>query len=628
MPLMPEEIARLAARSGMAEEDNPGPDIHHALCLSSPQELRQLGEGDVPPLIACGQAVAALRAAWASSGAGGEPLFVDIRDAAGWSAEARSATPKILALLAAALVEVPSPDVVAVPAAREIVVLGRGQETIDAAARLAEAFSTTVVLEPDGEAVPPARWPQRVLLGRLRDASGAIGRFHIRLVDPAAAAPWSRDTTLPAARVASGLTADLVLDLRQRPGPFTAARLGWLRADPDRPGAVAEALLALQDMAGEIAVPRAIEQRREVCAHAAGGGVNCTRCLDVCPTGALTSAGAAVALDPLICGGCGGCAAVCPTAALRYTAPPLAVTLRRVAVLLGVHRAAGGDRPVLLLHGGGAGEDVLSALARRGPGLPANVLPLALPHPTQLSAEALLTMLALGAMRVIVWDASPDAEAEAAGLRAAMAMARAMLSAIGLAEGRLALISAREPEALYGAVAEDALLDQLPPIEAPDLDAMPEARLRASLGHLAAITGRATKAVALPAGAPCGGLDVSEACTLCLACTRACPTHALDGDPRTQVLTFQESACVQCGLCAAVCPERAITLVPRLGGQDAFLRKVLVQDEVALCTECGRPHGGRRAIEAVIARLRAMSPELPERELARLRRCDACRLDA
>jgi ferredoxin len=141
----------------------------------------------------------------------------------------------------------------------------------------------------------------------------------------------------------------------------------------------------------------------------------------------------------------------------------------------------------------------------------------------------------------------------------------------------------------------------------------------------AAAGGDVASEVALPSGAPCGGLDVSAACTLCLACTRACPTGALEGEPRSQVLTFQESACGPCGLCAAVCPEQAITLRPRLS-PDAALRRVLVQDEVAICARCGRPCGGRRTIERVIARLRQVSPGLPQRGLERLRSCDPCRI--
>lgn len=629
MPLRPEAVSRLAIAAGMvAEEEAAPPAIAQALCQMPPDALRRLGEGEAPPLIACGQEVAALRAAWTAAGAAGEPLFADIRDAGGWSAEAAQATPKILALLAAALVEPPSPDLLAAGPARSAVVLGRGQEALEAATRLAESLEVTLVLEAAAGLLLPARRACRILRGRLRGASGAIGRFHLDIAGLAALAPWARSADDVTEAADAGLAADLVLDLRGAAAPFPAERLGWVRADPDRPGAVAGALLALLDMAGEIAVPRAVATRRERCVHAAGGRVQCTRCLSVCPTGALRSDGAAVTLDPLVCGGCGGCAAVCPTGALRYAAPPLATTLRRIAVALGVHRMAGGPPPVLLLHGGGAEAEILAALARSGPGLPAAVLPLAVEHPTQFGVEPLLAIIALGARRVVLWNASPEAAAEGAGLAAALRMAEDMLAALGLGRGRLALCDAAAPEGLLAALAPAPGVAAVAAMEAFEPEAPGAARLRASLDHLRVQAGLDDGAVALPAGAPCGGLDVSAACTLCLACTRACPTEALQGDPRAQRLTFQESACVQCGLCAAICPEGAIALRPRIAGPEAGLRRVLAEDEVALCAVCGRPVGGRRAIEGVIARLRGLSPALGEQDLARLYRCDACRLEA
>ena len=64
-----------------------------------------------------------------------------------------------------------------------------------------------------------------------------------------------------------------------------------------------------------------------------------------------------------------------------------------------------------------------------------------------------------------------------------------------------------------------------------------------------------------PPAPPFGGLEFgSEACTLCLACVYACPTHALRTIPSRPMLRFTESFCVQCGLCAATCPEDVITL--------------------------------------------------------------------
>jgi len=626
MPLDGRQIVAAAEAIGMADYDGATLGIHRALCLQAPEELRRLA-GDTAPLIACTQEAAALAAAWAASGDAGEPQFVDIRDSAGWSSEAGAATPKIAALLAAAQVEQPAADAVRAGPPHHVVILGRSAEAIDAAARLPDGVDATVVLTPDAEIPPPPRNIARMLFGWLRTAVGAFGRFHLDFGSLAKAAPWSREQVRSLEASLAVLTADLVLDLRGGPSPFPAPRLGWLRADPARPGEIAAALLELRDLAGEIAVPRAVAQRRDRCVHAAGGRTICTRCLDVCPTGALSPAGAAVALDPLICAGCGACAAVCPTGALAYAAPPLEVSLRRIAVLLGAYRVAGGRRPILLLHGGGETVDALTALARSGPGLPANVLPLLVDRPTQFGVEALVSMFALGAVRVVLWDAGPDIEAEAAGLRTAATMTQTMLSILGLGGDRVCIVTSVHPHGVQAAVRDDPALVELPPADGLDLEAPEGARLHAGLAHLLDAVCTIADPLALPQGAPCGNLEVAESCTLCLACTRACPTGALDGDARTQVLTFRENACVQCDACRAICPEQAITLVPRVSGSSAAVRKVLVQDEAALCVRCGRPFGGRRAIEGVIARLRRITPELPTRELDRLRACDACRVE-
>jgi len=64
------------------------------------------------------------------------------------------------------------------------------------------------------------------------------------------------------------------------------------------------------------------------------------RCLDLCPTAAVTPAGDHVAIDPFICAGCGQCAAACPTGAAAY-ALPLADVLMRT--LLTTYRETGGE---------------------------------------------------------------------------------------------------------------------------------------------------------------------------------------------------------------------------------------------------------------------------------------------
>ena len=115
---------------------------------------------------------------------------------------------------------------------------------------------------------------------------------------------------------------DILLDVSGGVPLFTAADLrdGYLRADPGDPTAVLKAVLRARDLVGTFDKPRYITFTEDLCAHSRSGIVGCHRCLDFCPTGAITPAGDHVAIDANICAGCGQCAAVCPTgaAAMRY----------------------------------------------------------------------------------------------------------------------------------------------------------------------------------------------------------------------------------------------------------------------------------------------------------------------
>ena len=68
--------------------------------------------------------------------------------------------------------------------------------------------------------------------------------------------------------------------------------------------------------------------------------------------------------------------------------------------LLVAYREAGGSDPVVLFHDGNHGGALVDALARFGPGLPANVLPVAVNEITQLGIEAWTAPFAWGAAAV------------------------------------------------------------------------------------------------------------------------------------------------------------------------------------------------------------------------------------
>ena len=93
------------------------------------------------------------------------------------------------------------------------------------------------------------------------------------------------------------------------------------------------------------------------------------------PASAITSAGDTVAIDPYLCGGCGGCASVCPTGAASYQMPAGDGLYQRLRTLLAAYREAGGREPVLLLHDPRHGAEAISLIARAGRGLPGRSCP-------------------------------------------------------------------------------------------------------------------------------------------------------------------------------------------------------------------------------------------------------------
>jgi len=353
--------------------------------------------------------------------------------------------------------------------------------------------------------------------------------------------------------------------------------------------------------------------------------VGCHRCLDLCPTSAITPNGDHVLIDEKICAGCGQCAAACPTGAASYALPPVDALLCKLRTLLTVYREAGGTTPVLLLHDEAHGGALIDALARHGDGLPAHVLPLAVNEVTQIGLECIAAAFAYGAAAVrVLLRAKP--RHDPAGLYQTVEVAEAILAGLGLDGTCLATIETDDPFALG-----DALWSLTPgaavqrPATFEPLGG-PRDLLRLAVRELHRAASATAETIALPAGAPFGAVAVGDGCTLCLSCVSACPTGALSDDPDRPVLRFTEDACVQCGLCKATCPEKVITLVPRLSF--AATARVLREEEPFRCIRCGKPFGVKSTIERVLGKLEDrhwMYQSAPQR-LDLIKMCEDCRV--
>ncbi len=603
----------------------------HQLCRAELDKFRDAAAGGEPLVVGCTQEAPL----FAEVAADADITYANIRETAGWSKEASGAGPKMAALLAVAAE--PTPDIPFVNLTSEGVILiyGRDDQAVEAGNLLKDHLDVTVLIKPSATVPPPRVTDFPVVRGSIRAATGHLGAFELTVDGYAQPAPSSRDALrFGASRDGAVSRCDLVLDLSGGAPLFTAADLrdGYLRADPGDPAAVLKAVLKARDLVGSFDKPRYVAFAEDLCAHSRSNVVGCTRCLDLCPTGAIAPAGDHVAIDAHVCAGCGQCAAVCPTGAAGYALPPADSLMRKLRALLTVYRAAGGEAPpIVLVHDDAHGVPLIDALARFGDGLPANVLPLAVNEVTQVGLEAVAAGLAYGAsaMRFLL-RAKP--RHDTAGLGQTLALAEAILSGLGFGSGRAATIETDDP---------DALGDALRAIESRQGAPQPASFLpvgakrdvmRLALRELQRAAPAPVDVVALPAGAPFGAVELNVAgCTLCLACVSACPTGALGDNPERPMLRFAEDACVQCGLCKATCPEQVITLTPRLDFRAATASaRVLKEEEPFRCIRCSKPFGVKSTIERVAAKLEGkhwMFQNSAQR-LDLIKMCEDCRVVA
>jgi len=528
------------------------------------------------------------------------------------------------ALVVAAAAEAVPAGIVPYMSAGTLLILGDEPRALAAAERCRqqENISCTVAV-PDagaGTVERRARDGMTVLTATVSNLAGYLGAFQLTLK--------SADSEAVIHEITAGRQVfDLVLDLTT-PAFINSQLLppGYF-APGDDAVALQQALDEIPGLVGEFEKPQYFHYNAAICAHGSSGMTACTRCLDACPTDAITSLGDSVEVDPGLCQGAGSCATACPTGAITYSYPRLSDSLNRLRTLLKAYRDNGGADAVLLFHDREAGRDVIAALA---PQLPEHILPVEVEEIGSVGMDTWLSALAYGAAAVVLLGTPGVPASIVKEINTQLDITHALLGGMGYEAGVLRYAEQQDVDLL------DTLenLSVPPCLEPAGFAGLDEKRtvIRLAVDHLfaaaTALHQRVRPLVTLPTGAPFGEVLLDQTrCTLCLACVSQCPANALSAGDEMPQLGFIEANCVQCGLCCRTCPEDAVAIAPRYlyDFPTRNTRRVLYEEEPFACIQCGKPFATRSVIEQITKKMRGHAMFQGD-ALARIKMCEDCRV--
>jgi ferredoxin len=668
-----------------------GVPVHHSLCRQEVGSFIKALDGSDSLVVACTQEGALFTEIAEQSE---KPLvaplrFVNIREVAGWTQEAKQSGPKIAALLALA----DMPEAEPVPEVNyesqgRLLIVGPGSQAISWAEKMSSALDVSVLCTESGDLPLARNYP--IYSGIVTKLEGYLGHFSVdwdlqNPIDPemctrcgacVAVCPENaidlsfqidlnkckshRECVTACASIGAiafdraerkrNAEFDLILDLRADPKMrMSQTPQGYFAPGKD-PLDQALVVNQLLEMVGEFEKPKYFVYNEKVCAHGRNGKVGCNACIDVCSTGAIGSifknGQGSVEVNPNLCMGCGACSTVCPSGAMRYNYPSVPHQGKELKTLATVFNLEAKKlklalAPSLLLHNLKTGTQMIDGLGRYAhlmpkqyEALPSFVIPYGIEHIASTGLDLWLGALTYGFAEVVLLLSGDEDPAYRAALEEQSHLANAILKAYGFEE-RIQLVMANSADDLQTVSKAMGVLRQRGALEAVctpasyGLSNQKRETLEVSLEHLQkqAKTPLPEAGIALPNTSLLGGLAINaDACTLCMSCVSSCPEGALLDNPDEPILSFIEKQCVQCGICVQTCPEHALTLAPRLQTVEQRKQKVVLNQTQAFhCISCGKPFGTAKMVDLMLTKLGAHGA-FAGATMDRLKMCGDCRV--
>ncbi len=409
---------------------------------------------------------------------------------------------------------------------------------------------------------------------------------------------------------------DLVLDLNETPiMPMALPPLGYFRGHTEQQLAVA--LAELPDLVGEFEKPKYFEYNASICAHSRSELNGCNACVTACATGAITTSGEGVEVDPFLCQGCGSCATVCPSGAMTYAYPKPDNAIARTRDMLNE-----GNQRVLLLHV--EDQQAIADELENDTG----VLTLLVEEMSAFGMDYWASMVSAGVHRILLLTNDDLLEQTRHAVQSQIDVFHRILTGLGVSEPVVTMLNVSELQAIDMHALENAALVGLKPSSFTTHNNKRQT-IRSAIDAIAMHLTPTTKTLELQAPAPFGVIQVNKsACTLCMACVSVCPAKALLDGQDTPALRMIEANCLQCGLCEAACPESAISLTAQYTYDSIEARKIqtLNEEEPFNCVRCQKPFATKKIIQTMFAKLDGHWMFDNDDAKRRLKMCEDCRV--